>query len=54
MVALYFGSIATKQHAVSVLIDQQQKTSETLLEYVQIIQTYFISPAACYHTKLTI
>ena len=29
-----FGSIATKQHAVSMLIDQQQKPSETLQEYV--------------------
>ena len=30
-----FGSVATKQHAVSMLIDQQQKPSETLHEYIQ-------------------
>ena len=30
-----FGSIATKQHAASMLIDQQQKPTETLQEYVQ-------------------
>ena len=30
-----FGSVATKQHTVSMLIDQQQKLSETLQEYVQ-------------------
>ena len=30
-----FGSIATKQHAVSMLIDQQQKPNEMLQEYVQ-------------------
>ena len=30
-----FGSIATKQHAASMLIDQQQKPSETLWEYVK-------------------
>ena len=30
-----FGSIATKQHAVPMLIDLQQKPSETLQEYVQ-------------------
>ena len=30
-----FGSVATKQHAASMLIDQQQKTSKTLQEYVQ-------------------
>ena len=30
-----FGSVATKQHAASMLIDQQQKPSETLQEYVQ-------------------
>ena len=30
-----FGSVATKEHAASMLIDQQQKTNETLQEYVQ-------------------
>ena len=30
-----FGPVATKQHAASMLIDQQQKPSETLQEYVQ-------------------
>ena len=30
-----FGSVGTKQHVVSMLIDQQQKPSETLQEYVQ-------------------
>ena len=30
-----FSSVATKQHAASMLIDQQQKPSETLQEYVQ-------------------
>ena len=30
-----FGSVATKQHPVSMLIDQQQKPSETLQECVQ-------------------
>ena len=30
-----FDSVATKQHATSMLIDQQQKSSETLQEYVQ-------------------
>ena len=30
-----FGSVATKQYAASMLIDQQQKPSETLQEYVQ-------------------
>ena len=30
-----FGSVATKQHAASMLIDQQQKPSETLQEYIQ-------------------
>ena len=30
-----FGSVATKQHAESMLIDQQPKPSETLQEYVQ-------------------
>ena len=30
-----FGSVATKQHAASMLIDQQQKPTETLQEYVQ-------------------
>ena len=29
------GSVATKQHSTSMLIDQQQRPSETLLEYVQ-------------------
>ena len=29
-----FGSVATKQHAASRLIDQQQKPSETLQEYI--------------------
>ena len=29
-----FGSVATKQHAVLVLIGQQQTPSETLQEYV--------------------
>ena len=32
---LQFGSVATKQHAASMLTDQQQKPSETLQEYVQ-------------------
>ena len=31
-----FGSIATKQNTVSMLIDQQHKPSETLQEYVQM------------------
>ena len=30
-----FGSVATKQHVVSMLIDQQQTASETLQEYIQ-------------------
>ena len=30
-----FGSVATKQHSMSMLIDQQQKPSETLQEYIQ-------------------
>ena len=30
-----FGSVTTKQHAASMLIDQQQKPYETLPEYVQ-------------------
>ena len=30
-----FGSVATKWHATSMLIDQQQKPMETLQEYVQ-------------------
>ena len=30
-----FDSVATKQHAISMFIDQQQKPSETLQEYVQ-------------------
>ena len=30
-----FGSMATKQHTVSMLIDQQQKPSETLPEYAK-------------------
>ena len=30
-----FGSVATKQHAASMLIDQQQKPYETLQEYIQ-------------------
>ena len=30
-----FGSVPTKQHVASMLIDQQQKPSETLQEYVQ-------------------
>ena len=29
------GSVPTKQHAASIFIDQQQKPSETLQEYVQ-------------------
>ena len=38
---LYYnsGSMATKQHAASMLIDQQQKPSETLQEYIQKFQT---------------
>ena len=30
-----FGSIVTKQHAASMLIDQQEKPTEALQEYVQ-------------------
>ena len=30
-----FGSVATKQHAVSMLTNQQQKPSETLQDYMQ-------------------
>ena len=30
-----FGSVATKQHSPSMLIDQQQKPMESLQEYVQ-------------------
>ena len=30
-----FGSVATKQHVVSMLIDQQQTATETLQEYIQ-------------------
>ena len=30
-----FGSVATKQHTASVLIDQQQTSTETLQEYIQ-------------------
>ena len=30
-----FSTVATKQHVVSMLIDQQQTPSETLQEYVQ-------------------
>ena len=30
-----FGSVATKQLAVSMLIDQQQSATETLQEYIQ-------------------
>ena len=30
-----FGSVATKQHVASMLIDQQQTASETLQEYIQ-------------------
>ena len=30
-----FGSIATKQHAAFMLIDQQQRPTDTLQEYVQ-------------------
>ena len=32
-----FGSVATKQHTASMLIDQQQKPNETLQEYIQKI-----------------
>ena len=30
-----FGPVGTKQHAVSMPIDQQQKPSQTLQEYIQ-------------------
>ena len=30
-----FSSVATKQHTASMLIDQQQKLTETLQEYIQ-------------------
>ena len=30
-----FGLVATKQHAASMLVDQQQKPMETLQEYAQ-------------------
>ena len=30
-----FGSVATKQHAASMLIDQQQNPTDTLQDYVQ-------------------
>ena len=31
------GTVATKQHTASMLMDQQQKLSETLHEYVSVI-----------------
>ena len=34
-IMLQFGSVATKQHAVSMLIDQQQKPTDSLQEYMQ-------------------
>ena len=37
-----FGSVATKQHTASMLIDQQQKSSETLQEYVQRFSDLFL------------
>ena len=37
-----FGSVATKQHAASIIINQQQKPSETLQEYVQKFSDLFL------------
>ena len=41
-----FGSVATKQHAASVLIDQQKKTPETLKEYVQRFSDLFLKSSS--------
>ena len=38
----YFSSVATKQHAVSMLTDQQQTASETLQEYIQRFSDLFL------------
>ena len=46
-----FGSVATKQHATFMLIDQQQKPSETLQEMHKDFQTSYRSIADYYHTK---
>ena len=37
-----FGSVATKQHAASMLIDQQQTPAETLQEYVKQISDFLL------------
>ena len=50
----YIGLVATKKHAASMLIDQQQKPTKTLQEYVQNYHTYSLSPAAYYCTRLKI
>ena len=49
-----FGSVATNQHAVSMLIDQQQKLTETLQEYVQKFQIHSLNPVAYYYIRLEI
>ena len=46
-----FGSVATKQHAASMLIDQQQKPSETLQEYVQRFSDILSNQVDYYHIK---
>ena len=37
-----FNSVAAKQHAASVLIDQKQKPTENLQEYVQRFSDLFL------------
>ena len=46
-----FSPVATKQHATSMLINQQQKPAETLQEYIQKFQTYALGPVAYYCTR---
>ena len=43
-----------KQPAASMLIDQQQKTSEILQEYIQRFWTYYLNPVDYYHTRLNL
>ena len=42
------GSVATKQHAASMLIDQQQTATETLEEYIKDVWTCYSNPVTYY------
>ena len=41
-----FSSVATKQHAASMLIDQQQTATETLPEYIQRISDLLLKSSS--------